>query len=114
MTTKRTASSDQGPAGGESPPIDVREAVRAAYDFMQGLYKDTTLPNLMLEEVELSDDEKVWLVTYGYTASEQDVEANPFAAALGGTRTTRPRREYKVIQIDAHTGRPVSMKIRKV
>jgi hypothetical protein len=71
------------------------------------------LPNLRLEEVELSEDGRYWLVTYGFTAAEQDVESNVLWSSVGGS-TTRQRRDYKLIQVDAETGAPVSMKIRPV
>lgn len=99
----------------EPPPIGVKEAVQKALVYLRDLYflSDTPLPNLRLEEVELSEDGAQWLVTYGFTASEQDVEQNSIFSGLGGT-TTRTKRDYKVIAVDARTGEALSMKIREL
>lgn len=94
----------------ETKEIDVKEAVKKALAYVRGLYEGENLPNLRLEEVEFSEDAPRWLVTIGYTASERDVESNSFITALGST--TRPRRDYKIIEVDAHTGQALSMKIR--
>lgn len=95
----------------QTDPIDVREAVRAAGQYMRDLYQGEGLPNLRLEEVELSEDGSEWLVTFGFTASEKDVETNGFITAIGGA-TTRPRRDYKIIRVDARTGKAIAMNIR--
>lgn len=96
-----------------SPRVDVKEAVRRALAYLRDLYSDEALPNLRLEEVELSDDGRHWLITYGFTAAEQDIESNGLWSTVGGS-TTRQRRDYKLIQVDAETGVPLSMKIRPV
>lgn len=91
-------------------PIDAREAVRIAGQYMRDLYQGENLPNFRLEEVELSEDSSEWLITFGFTASEKDVETNSFITALGST--SRPRRDYKLIRIDARTGKALAMNIR--
>jgi hypothetical protein len=97
----------------EPPLVGVKEAVQNALEYLQELYSlsATPLPNLRLEEVELSEDGTQWLVTYGFTASEKDIEQNSIFSGFGGT-TTRTRRDYKVIAVDARTGEPRSMRIR--
>jgi hypothetical protein len=99
----------------EPPPVGVKEAVQKALIYLRELYSysDTPLPNLRLEEVEMSEDGTQWLVTYGFTAAEQDIERNSIFSGLGGT-TTRTRRDYKVIAVDARTGEALSMKIREL
>lgn len=113
MTTGRMHSGGQAVAQGEPERIDVREAVRKGLGYLREIYADATLPNLRVEEVELSDDEKRWLITYGFTAPEQQVEGDPFAAITGGPATTRGGREYKRVTLDARTGAPLSMTIRE-
>lgn len=109
MTAQENADSQQ-----VAPPrVEVKEAVRRALAFLHDLYSDEALPNLRLEEVELSEDGRYWLITYGFTAAEQDVESNALWSAVGGS-TTHQRRDYKLIRVDAETGTPVSMKIRPV
>ncbi|CCF85538.1 hypothetical protein [Nitrolancea hollandica] len=92
--------------------VTVKEAVRLARAYLLDLFENESLPNLRLEEVELSDDGSHWLVTYGFTASEKDIEQPLFKGF--GPSTTRTRRDYKIIKINAQTGEPVSMTIREL
>ena len=82
--------------------IDVREAVRRAFEYFRALYADKIFPGLMLEEVELT--EGYWFVTLGYDAPSS------LPAALAGTT----RREYTRLKIKAATGEILSMKIRRI
>ena len=60
---------------------------------------------LALEETELSDDEKYWYITLGiYT---------PTTAPIFLTQGFREQINYKIIKIDANTGRVLSMKMRQ-
>ena len=94
----------------ERSPVTVKEAARAALRFLRDLYEGEPLIDLRLEEVELSADEKYWSVTYGFLVTEQNLDDHPLFGAL--TSGVRSRRDYKTITIDAHTGEPLSMKIR--
>lgn len=94
-----------------------KEAVQRAYDYLNELYEGMSLPNLRLEEVERSDDGRYWWVTYGFTAMEPEVQPGTtlVMTGLGGdTPTTRYVRDYKLITIDAQTGEPTSMKVRRL
>ena len=84
--------------------IGVKEAVNKAIDFVQDLYGDTAAA-LSLEEVELTDDGRYWLITVGFVRPQLD---NPLRVFAGGAA-----RAYKVIKVDAQTGEPLSMKIRE-
>jgi hypothetical protein len=74
--------------------MDVKQAVKIAQDYMDGLYRNS-VRGLLLEEVELSDDEQFWYVTLSW-----DVDI------LGTERT------YKIFKIKADDGRVISMKMR--
>lgn len=78
--------------------IGVKEAVRLALDYMKE-FSQQELDQLRLEEVEISEDEKSWLVTVSYL---DDQAMNPFQ---------KPR-AYKLITIDSATGAFKSLKIR--
>jgi len=82
--------------------IDVKKAVRNAMGFVKDLYESDTPADLMLEEVRISDDEKYWLITVGFSRKS-------WMAPLGGDERSRA---YKVIKIDAETGKPIEMAIR--
>lgn len=75
--------------------IDVKEAVGKASTFLQVL-----IPNALkerLEEVELTEDEKYWLVTLSYLETMIETQ-----------------RQYKSFKVDATSGEVQSMKIRSV
>jgi hypothetical protein len=82
--------------------IGVRQAVAAARDFASDLLDEEKLAGITLEEVELSADDRYWLVTLGFPAATG--RYSQFASALA--------RDYKVFKVDAESGSVSSMKIR--
>jgi hypothetical protein len=81
--------------------IDVKEAAKVAYDYFAELYQGK-YHNLAVEEAEITDDEKFWIITLGYDVQgQQTIMAGPSS------------REYKVLKIEAEAGRVVQMKMRK-
>jgi hypothetical protein len=96
-----------------SGKIDVKEAVRKAVAYFSKLYPQAgTGANLMLEEVEESEDGSYWLVTLGYDIPRR---VSPLAGNLQDIfRQPQVDRHYKVFKIDANTGRIVSMRIRSI
>lgn len=83
--------------------LDVKEAATRASQYFASLYANQNISNVQLEEVEISDDGKYWLITLSYPVP-------PELAALNFNF----KRKYKVFTIDAQTGEVKSMKIRKV
>jgi len=83
--------------------LDVKEAAQRASEYFAGLYAEEGLSNVQLEEVELTDDGKYWLITLSYPVK-------PELASLNFNY----KRKYKVFKIDRKTGEVKSMKIRKV
>jgi len=83
--------------------IDVKSATKAAISSFDHLY-DNRLERskIQLEEVELTEDGKYWLVTLSY----------PIENAIPGI--LQVRKEYKVLKLDAETGALQSMKVREV
>ncbi len=81
--------------------LDVKEAAQKASEYFAALYADQGVSKVQLEEVELTDDGKYWLITLSY----------PMVPAIV---SFPPKRQYKVFKIDAKTGEVKSMKIRKV
>ena len=91
--------------------IDIKQAVHAAEKFFKELYDQETLKNFLVEEVELSEDEKDWVVTVGFDFGE----AKAVEPALFTSKSSTPRagRVYKEVQIDKETGEPKSIKTKK-
>jgi hypothetical protein len=46
--------------------IEVKTAVKIAYDFFKELYDTRKFEDILLEEVELSEDKTIWMVTLGF------------------------------------------------
>ena len=91
--------------------IDVKEAVKIATDYLRDLYVPSQLHDILLEEIALSEDEKYWYVTLGF--SRPVPPTDPLRVLTENLlRQTNLRREYKVFQIDSATGQVRSMKIR--
>ena len=89
--------------------IDVKQAVRIAISHLGGLYPDTALEEIMLEEVELSSDSQHWLVTIGFDRPKKYTGAAigfPFPVAA-------TERVYKTITISSDQGQFVSMRMRE-
>jgi hypothetical protein len=89
--------------------IDVRQAVKAAAEYFAALYSDKKYSDLLVEEVELSETKKRWLITLSY-ASEPPSEPT-LGQLLAGKE--RPR-TYKIFEIEAATGKVNAMRMRSV
>lgn len=85
--------------------IDVKKAVNTAKEYIQDFFAPETLSGLELEEVELSEDAKTWLVTLGFTSKKEQNVSELLASR-------QAMREYKLFRIDAETGQILSMKTR--
>ena len=95
-------------AAREEVMIGVKEAVKIATDYLATLYEGKDLRDVLLEEVSLSDDDRHWLVTLGFS---RPVPTNPYLEAMGAENF---KREYKIFEISAETGEVRSMQIRQV
>jgi len=90
--------------------LDVKEAARTAAEYFATLYNPSTYTDLQLEEVELTEDEKYWLITLSY-GSTDDPQSQ--VGAMLNLPISKPRK-YKQFKIDSETGKVQAMKIRKV
>ena len=95
--------------------VDLRTAVSSAHNYLisiQHIMGD--LQDIRLEEVELSEDQKYWLITLGF---ELPVNTqNPFGIMAGITPKGEKllKREYKLFKVNSETGEVEAMKIRKL
>ena len=81
--------------------VDGKQAVVKAMEYVKAVYDTSQVSDLMLEEVERSEDGKHWYVTLGFS---------PCQPTAGGSPAER---DYKVVKIVVETGEVLSMKIRK-
>jgi hypothetical protein len=107
------ANKTNAPEMAEHPgKIDVKEAVRKSVAYFLKLYpKLGTGANVMLEEVEISEDGSYWIVTVGYDMQRHASELTGNLRDVFGPKVVR---HYKVFKVDAKTGRIISMKIRSL
>lgn len=89
--------------------IEAKTAVKIAIEYIAHMYGRHKLTNLMLEEVELSDDDKYWIVTLGFDRTKQST--GDIRDILVGPSY---QRVYKMVKVDAQKGRAVSMKMRQL
>lgn len=97
--------------------IDVKQAIRAAKENLLGLYDDTEIKDVLLEEVELSEDGKVWNITLGFSVPEPTrvtyVEGGGLSTAMRNA-FRQYERKYKLFRVNGDDGMVMSMKIREV
>src|ERR1035437_7199631 len=94
---------------------DVKDAVAVAITYFRALMDVKGLSDILLEEVELSDDVRLWTVTLSAllpaSKDEPEYAINALAQALG--QQPQRRRVYKVFKINAERATVQSMKIRQ-
>jgi hypothetical protein len=94
--------------------IDVKQAVKAATAFAREMFDGDELRHLRVEEVELSDDQRLWNITLGWVEPAVKAKASPLIPAYGQDEIQKLPRVYKVFDVDAESGAVQSMKIRDV
>lgn len=87
--------------------IEMKKVVKTAVQFLDNLYDQAELRNVMLEEIERSEDEGRWLVTLGFDYLQPFTSITDIINQQG-----KPQRVYKTIEIDDKTGEALSMKMR--
>lgn len=90
--------------------IDVKMAVGLAQKYIRELYADEKITGLSLEEVELTGDEKCWLVTLSFYA----ISRGGLGVIAGIVAPGQSVQKFKIVKLDATTGQVKSMKIRTV
>lgn len=79
--------------------IDAKEATNNAVQYLKRLIPNIT--NIILEEVELTDDEQFWLITLSYNELSTGIQ-NMFGKTI------------KIFKIRKDNGEVMAMRIRKV
>jgi hypothetical protein len=81
------------------PVVDVKRAVQNAKKFVEDVVGTTEIRRLTLEEVELADDGKSWLVTLGLALND------PFDLLRQG----QVEKSVKLFRVDTTSGAVLSM-----
>ena len=88
--------------------VEMKKMVSTAVQFLHNVYDQVELRNVMLEEIERSEDDQHWLVTLGF-----DVDFSPPPTySITDMFNTKRERIYKTIEIDEKTGQALAMKMR--
>jgi hypothetical protein len=90
--------------------IEVKDAVKCAFQSLEYLFAEESISNPLLEEVELSEDETQWFITLGFNVKKETPKN--FLEALD--TSAKNLRKYKLFKIDAETGEFISMQILEV
>lgn len=98
--------------------IDIKTAVNAAYEYIKSLQEmmGSSLGDLRLEEVELSEDKSFWLITLGFNIPKKPPKSrleDLIPMSLASTSVLYER-EYKLFKVNSQTGEVEAMKIRQV
>ena len=93
--------------------IDVKAAVTAAFDYLSFLQDKISneLQDVRLEEVELSEDKRYWLITLGYDVPIRNQTAIEKLMTSHGPSL---KREYRLFKINSENSQVEAMKIRQV
>lgn len=84
--------------------ISIKEAAEKAIIYFKSVPGYEGAKNVLIEEIEKSDDKSFWLITLSHLVPQ----TSPFEVITGKGY----RKEFKVFKIDALTGEVVSMKLR--
>ena len=63
--------------------VDVKQAVAKAMDYLRDMYQTDQFRDVLLEEVDLSEDNKFWNVTIGFTRRQETTSGGPMATLIG-------------------------------
>lgn len=96
--------------------IDMKQAVARAKAFIKDMYADEGVCDVGLEEVSRSEDGRQWLITIGFNTKQKPKSRSPLTEMLstGVLGKIDLERQFKVVHVDARTGRVPTMKIREL
>lgn len=90
--------------------MNVKEAVKIASAYVTELFEEEELSNLGLEEATFNHEQEIWEVTIGFSRPWD----YPKPGLVTGLQPSTPKREYKVVHIDATSKEVTSVTIREV
>lgn len=84
--------------------LNAKEAVEKASEYLHDI-KGIASNQIKIEEIELTEDKKYWLVTLSY---------NEYLRLAIFQSLPTEKKIYKIFKVDANTGEVLSMKIREL
>jgi hypothetical protein len=86
--------------------VSLEKAIEKSKEFAHKYIEEDTLKNLRVEEVELTENERYWVITLGWDGAR--VQLTPFATAAGFPQSIS--RRYKNFYVDVDSGDVKKMK----
>jgi hypothetical protein len=83
--------------------IEIKEAVSNSYEALKAMALVPETAGLELEEAELAEDGKIWLVTLSYPEPVKDPQLGEVSPNLRAMLSNR--RAYKTVRVQASDGR---------
>ncbi|WP_269930909.1 hypothetical protein [Aminobacter sp. HY435] len=90
--------------------MDVKEAVKAAKNYVSDLLAEEGMTNLGLEEIEFDDAERTWNVTLGFSRPWNS-QRNALTTITGDNSA---KRAYRVVKVRDKDGEILSVKRREL
>ena len=90
--------------------MDAKQVVRLAKEHIRTLLDEEEITDLGLEEVEFDREERIWLVTLGFSRP-WDYPRNSLSATISAPNA---RRSYKIVEIDDGTATVLGVRIRQL
>lgn len=98
--------------------MEVKEAVKAALEYVEEAFANMELTNVGLEEVVYDDRKAQWKVTVGFSRPwdyPQSLHLLAIKSSRPVGRSSRPvGRTYKVVEIRDSDGKATAIKMREV
>ncbi|MDR1819553.1 MAG: hypothetical protein LBR15_04805 [Methanobrevibacter sp.] len=87
--------------------IDTKQAIESSINYIRDVYEQ--LPDLRVEEIELSDNEEFWIITLGW----DEIKKNNNLEQAMNPLFRGVKRAYKTFFVDSESGDIKKMKIWK-
>jgi hypothetical protein len=91
------------PAIKSEPKVTAKQAAQVAVKYLNDVCAPPTIENILLEEIEFSEDERYWFVTLSFKQYPTSGISEIWEAA---------EKKLRLFKVDARSGKVVSMKIR--
>lgn len=87
----------------ETKMLPAETAIEKAFDYFNKYVRPDRKSHVLLEGLELSPDEKEWVVTIGFDIGREKVTSDSLNPLFSG-KAKEPIREFSVIHVNAADG----------
>lgn len=92
--------------GGEM--LDLKNAIKKAFEHFELIYEGNKLPNKLLEEIEYDNEDDIWKVVIGFDSDRVTTKTDG-PAMFASTTVKEKERKYKQIRLKGKDGSFVKM-----